>query len=342
MEGLQLLKEASEGHGAKVRLLIPADEEPILSTILEEVKSQCPQVDVRCMEKGLRTRITIVLSDRKECIITELKDDTKDNSYSAAGLSTYSKSKSIVSSYVSIFESIWKQTELYEQLKVHDKMQKEFINVAAHELRTPIQPILGLSEVLQSKIKDNEQRLLVDVISRNAKRLQRLTEDILDVTKIESQSLNLKKEIFNLNEIVINVLAEYGSRTGGKNNVKITFVPKGDFAVQGDRGRLGQVLSNLISNAIKFTQEGNIDILLEKMQNDKAAVLSVKDTGSGIEPDIMPRLFTKFATRSEVGTGLGLYISKSVIEAHGGRIWAENNSDGKGAIFSFSLPIFKS
>src|ERR687898_1792819 len=148
MEGLQLLKEATEGHGAKVRLLIPADEEPILSTILEEVKSQCPQVDVRSMERSLRTRITIVLSDRKECIITELKDDTKDNSYSAAGLSTYSKSKSIVSSYVSIFESIWKQTELYEQLKVHDKMQREFINVAAHELRTPIQPILGLSEVL--------------------------------------------------------------------------------------------------------------------------------------------------------------------------------------------------
>ena len=191
-----------------------------------------------------------------------------------------------------------------------------------------------MSCALLSKIKDNEQRLLVDVISRNAKRLQRLTEDILDITKIESQSLNLKKEIFNLNEVVMSILAEYGSQTRGKNNVKITFVPKGDFAVQGDRGRLGQVLSNLISNAIKFTQEGNIDILLEKMQNDKAAVLSVKDTGSGIEPDIMPRLFTKFATRSEVGTGLGLYISKSVIEAHGGRIWAENSPDGNGATFS--------
>ena len=181
----------------------------------------------------------------------------------------------------------------------------------------------------------------MDVISRNAKRLQRLTEDILDVTKIESQSLNLKKEIFNLNEIVINVLAEYGSRTGGKNNVKITFVPKGDFIVEGDRGRLGQVLSNLMNNAIKFTQEGNIDISLKKLQDDKDVILSVKDTGSGIDPDIMPRLFTKFATKSHIGTGLGLYISKSIIEAHGGRIWAENNSNGKGATFSFSLPIFK-
>jgi signal transduction histidine kinase len=220
-------------------------------------------------------------------------------------------------------------------------MQKEFINVAAHELRTPIQPILGLSEVLQSKIKDNEQRILVDVISRNAKRLQRLTEDILDVTKIESQTLNLNKEIFNLNEIVLSILAEYGSRTRGKNNVKITFASKGDFIVQGDRGRLGQVLSNFIDNAIRFTQEGNIDISLERLQNDMYVVLSVKDTGSGIHPDILPRLFTKFATKSDIGTGLGLYISKNILEAHGGRIWAENSSNGKGATFSFSLPIFK-
>jgi two-component system, OmpR family, sensor histidine kinase VicK len=342
MGALQLLKNISEVRGAKVRLLIPSySDEPTLSTILEELKSQCPLVDVRSMDKTLQTKITIVLSDRKECIIIELKDDTKDSSYSAAGLSTYSNSKSIVSSYVSIFESIWKQTELYEQLKVHDKMQKEFINVAAHELRTPIQPILGLSEVLQSKIKDNEQRALVDVISRNAKRLQRLTEDILDVTRIESQSLSLKKETFNLNEIIMSILAEYGSRTGSKNNVKITFASKDDFTVQGDIGRLGQVLSNFIDNATKFTQEGNIDISVEKMQNDNVVVLSVRDTGSGIDPDIMPRLFTKFTTMSSVGTGLGLYISKNIVEAHGGRIWAENNSNGKGATFSFSLPIFK-
>jgi signal transduction histidine kinase len=180
----------------------------------------------------------------------------------------------------------------------------------------------------------------VDVISRNAKRLQRLTEDILDITRIESQSLNLKKEIFNLNEIIMSILAEYESRTGSKNNVKITFASKGDFIVQGDRGRLAQVLSNFIHNATKFTQEGNIDISLERLRDGKDVILSVKDTGSGIDPDIMPRLFTKFATKSHIGTGLGLYISKSIIEAHGGRIWAENNSDGTGATFSFSLESF--
>src|ERR671924_160422 len=155
-----------------------------------------------------------------------------------------SRTQELSKSNKSLIESNKKLDSANKQLELHDKMQREFINVAAHELRTPIQPILGLSEVLQSKIKDNEQHVLVDVILRNAKRLQHLTEDILDVTKIESQSLSLKKEIFNLNEIIMSVLAEFGSRTRGKNNVKITFASKGDFIVQGDRGRLGQVVSN--------------------------------------------------------------------------------------------------
>src|ERR671924_379614 len=172
----------------------------ITPTTIKEVKSTYPQIEIRSIDKSLQTRITIVVVDKKECVIVELKEDAEDNSYRAAGLTTYSDSKSIVSSYISIFESFWKQTELYEQLeesnkqlKVRDKMQKEFINIATHELRTPIHPILGLSEVLQSKINDGDQYELIDVISRNAKRLQRLTEDILDVTKIESQSLQLQK-----------------------------------------------------------------------------------------------------------------------------------------------------
>lgn len=210
--------------------------------------------------------------------------------------------------------------------------------MAAHELRTPIQPILGLSEMLQLKIKNKGERELIDVIARNAKRLHRLTEDILDVTKIESQSLNLKKETLDLNEMVMSVISEYGTHAK-KNSVEMRLVSKGDFIIEGDKERLAQVLSNLVSNAYKFTKEGKIDILLQKLQDGKEVILSVKDTGSGIDSDIMPRLFTKFATRSDAGTGLGLYISKNVVETHGGKIWAENNSNGKGATFSFTLPL---
>jgi signal transduction histidine kinase len=344
--GIALLNEAAKDSNKNVRILVPYDakiEELIRSWEISNNtinnKDKIQKIIIRFLDSDLQTKISILIVDRKSSLAVELKDDAQDIIEHAIGLSSYSNSKSTVLSYVSIFETLWKQTELYEQLKVHDRMQREFINVAAHELRTPIQPILGLSEVLQSKIKDNEQLSLVDVISRNAKRLQLLTEDILDVTKIESQSLNLKKEIFNLNEIAMCVIAEYGNQARRKDNVKISLVTRGDFIVEGDRGRLSQVLSNFISNAIKFTKEGKIDVSLEKLQDDKIVLLSVKDTGSGIDPDMMPRLFTKFATRSDVGTGLGLYISKNIIEAHSGKIWAENNSDGSGATFSFSLPI---
>lgn len=342
MGGLQLLKNASEQQGAKVRLLVPDENEndgQRLSTILEEVKIQCPQVNVRTMEKGLHTRITIVLADRKECTIIELRDDTKDISYSAAGLSTYSNSKSTVSSYVSIFETFWKQTELYEKLKLHDKMQKEFINVAAHELRTPVQPILGLSEVLLSKKGNIEDYFdLVSAINRNAKRLQHLTEDILDVTRIESHTLILHKEEVDVCEKISNVIDDIKDQISDPGKLRMVFYqPKNPVYVSADKTRLYQVIANLLNNAIKFTREGTISINVEDKENSQVTI-SVKDTGAGISPEIAPRLFTKFVTTSDAGTGLGLYLSKSIVDAHGGKMWAHNNPGKVGATFGFTFP----
>ena len=342
MGGLQLLKNASEQQGAKVRLLVPDENEndgQRLSTILEEVKIQCPQVNVRTMEKGLHTRITIVLADRKECTIIELKDDTKDISYSAAGLSMYSNSKSTVSSYVSIFETFWDQTELYEKLKVHDKMQKEFINVAAHELRTPVQPILGLSEVLLSKKGNIEDYFdLVSAINRNAKRLQHLTEDILDVTRIESHTLILHKEEVDVCEKISNVIDDIKDQINDPGKLRVVFYqPKNPVYLRADKTRLYQVIANLLNNAIKFTKEGTISINVENKENSQVTI-SVKDTGAGISPEFAPRLFTKFATTSDVGTGLGLYLSKSIVDAHGGKMWAHNNPGKVGATFGFTFP----
>jgi two-component system, OmpR family, sensor histidine kinase VicK len=293
------------------------------------------------------------LIDNEHCMIVELKDDTRDSSYYAAGLSTYSNSKSIILSYASIFEILWKQNELYEQLKIHDKMQREFIDVAAHELRTPIQPILVLTQVLQSAMKNDNNtsniryQELLDPIVRNVKRLQQLTEDILDVTKIESQSLQLKKELLNINEVILSVLADYGSNikkthSGVTNtNAKIALNSKDDVFVMADRSRLYQVFANLLNNAIKFTEEGNITINVQRTHDiNEEALVSINDTGAGIDAEILPRLFSRFTTKSQTsGTGLGLFISKGIVDAHGGRIWAENNADGKGATFSFTLPI---
>jgi two-component system, OmpR family, sensor histidine kinase VicK len=329
-----------------VRILIPADDQQIMN-IMNEVILALPELNIRSIDKSLQTSIGIIIVDKKESLIIESRDDTRDNYYDAAGLAAYSNSKPIALSYASIFETLWKQGELYEQLKVHDKMQKEFINVAAHELRTPIQPILGLAEVVRSKIKkeDMEASQLLDVISRNAKRLQRLTEDILDVTKIESQSLKLNKQYLNLKDIIMNVLADYkNEEQDDKHQRKIRLLYSSDneqdIIVKADKERLIQVISNLLSNAIKFTNEGEISVDVKRDNIARLVIVNVIDTGQGIEPEILPRLFTKFATKSFSGTGLGLYISKSIIEAHGGKIWADNNPSGeKGATFSFSLPI---
>ena len=229
-----------------------------------------------------------------------------------------------------------------ERLKVNDKLQKEFINVAAHELRTPVQPLLGLAEMLGSDL-GNEDKLLitraeVEMIVRNAKRLERLSSDILAVSRIESNSLQLHKELVDLNEKMQNVIMDAKPFLTFGKKIDIVFESTDQhLIVEADRTRIFEVLSNLITNAIKFTEEGMILIKLQQM--DHHAMVSVSDTGRGIDPEIMPKLFGKFVTNSESGTGLGLFISKSIVEAHGGKIWAENNVNGKGATFYFTLPL---
>jgi signal transduction histidine kinase len=193
-----------------------------------------------------------------------------------------------------------------------------------------------------------KQDEMLDIIMRNAGRLQRLADDILDVTKIESGSLNLKKEFFNLNDVITSGINDIITNTAKKSQqtdlIKLSYQPR-DIFLEADKSRITQVISNILDNAIKFSKanvnKGEevriININIEKAGGQ--AIVNIKDAGTGIDSEIMPRLFQKFASKSFQGTGLGLYICKSIVETHGGKIWAENNSDGKGATFSFSLPI---
>jgi signal transduction histidine kinase len=236
-----------------------------------------------------------------------------------------------------------------EKLSIHDRMQKEFINIAAHELRTPIMPILGDAIFLEKQFEDGKTEVKVDreqvsSIIRNAKRLRRLASDILDITKIESQSLKLNKERFNLNDIIISCISDIKAQIVSSDpdqlkNISFDYYQK-DVFVLADKNRITQVIFNLLSNSVKFTEKGTISISVE-LENDingnDCVTTSIKDTGHGIDPEIMPRLFTKFASKSFEGTGLGLFISKSIIISHGGKIWAENNVDS-GATFYFRIP----
>ena len=269
-----------------------------------------------------------------------------------------------------------------EQLRERDRLQNEFINIAAHEMRTPIQPILGLSDIILQRILSIAKHLqrgekeevvyeqlrdsssvpirsnsidrpslslsigkiipMVEIISRNAKRLEKLTNNLLDVTRIENNKyLELSKEIFSIDSVIRDCVIDVSQHIG-KKNLKISYMPADDnqqVLIKADRTRITQVLMNLLDNSINFSQDGTIFVTTTIDRNANSVTVSVKDAGSGISPDVIPRLFSKFVTASEKGTGLGLYISKKIIEAHGGKIWAENNKDGEGATFAFTLPL---
>ena len=237
-------------------------------------------------------------------------------------------------------ESNYKLMKPNESLKIKDEAQNQFINVAAHELRTPIQPILSAIYLLQSAdLSLSKKNQYIDIIKRNTEKLGRLAEDILDVTRIESNTLKLMKERLNLYDLILNIVEEY------KRNIQFIYKdlvvnyesPSKTIFVTGDRLRLNQVLLNLLDNARKFTKKGSITVATTIMSNK--VQVTVKDTGVGIHPEIFPKLFSKFVTRSDRGTGLGLFISKSIIEAHGGKIWAESSSQQEGATFIFTLPL---
>ena len=271
---------------------------------------------------------------------------------------------SVIKNYIKKQNQLTRELEkANNELKYRDQLKDEFINIAAHELRNPIQPILGLSELLRTKEIENIKNSgeidiekienILDIIIRNSKRLMQLEEEILDITRIESGTLTLNKEKINLNEMITESLRDYEQKMiHNKKNLKLSykFYNNDEIIIEADRSRFYQIICNLLNNAFKFTNEGSITIIVERKKDNSdnnEVVVSIKDTGTGIDLEILPKLFEKFATKSkaEGGTGLGLFISKNIIERHGGRMWAINNTiingNGKGSTFSFSLPISK-
>ena len=350
------------------------------SRLISDIK-RCAQIKSISGIQGI-----ILLIDNSKVLTISDEDD------GLTSIAVYSDNKSLANNFGSLLDSLWNETEMLksiivakddladlnkqladanEQLTLHDRMQREFIDIAAHELRTPIQCILGYAELLEAGEKGeleqqeakeittgeqegeeiesniNNKKNYISAVIRNAKRLKQLSQLILDVTIIENKSLNLNKELLNLNDIILTAIDDLVIHTikdsyKKYNNIKFRYEPiEKDVFIDADRSRLTQVISNLLRNAVKFTNEGTVTINAEKKEDH--VLVNIKDTGSGIDPEIMPRLFTKFATKSDEGTGLGLFISKGIIEAHGGRIWAKNNSEDekRGATFTFSLSLAK-
>src|SRR5918994_1617953 len=377
--------------GLDVKIITPSDEE-IMAVFARRSQSELPRIQIRYIEEIglLNNDIMILVVDGKQSLAIKLKEnrqvadssESKDYHNVAQNqddaleemieLGTYSNNKSIVLSYAIVFETLWRQLELnkqvsgiFEKQKAQDYTKTDLLSIAAHELRDPIQPVLGLAEMLQSRkdIHPEEQEEFLVIIIRNAKRLKDLTENILDLTKIEGQSsLSLNKEIVDIKDIIQRSILDIKSQLSGNQSVEIKIKDNSmkehsvgqdsdAVLVRADGSKLMQVVSNLLSNAVKFTDVGDILITIEtkvttagdstnKFSN-KEVIVNIKDSGQGIDPSMMPRLFEKFATKSDKGTGLGLglFISKNIITHHGGKIWAENNPEGKGATFAFSIPL---
>jgi two-component system sensor histidine kinase VicK len=340
---LHKLVDAAVKRKAVVRILCPLDNE---NAKIAEWLSDKGGSTIQLLN-GDGTDSTILVVDGKLLFRAEYRSDQAGKFTDAMGYAVYSNSKPTVNSFKSFFEMLWNSRLLAEKLQEADRLQREFIHVAAHELRTPIQPILGMAELIESTLQEKRDASIkpeeIEMIARNARRLQKLSEDILDIARIESNSLTLHKSLFNLKDVLTLLVEDCRKQIQmDGREVKVIYQQPNDddIEVYADKERIMQVLGNLLSNTLKFTKQGTISIHIEQTNNDKNQLtVKVFDTGLGIDDALLLRLFTKFATKSDKGTGLGLYISKSIVEAHGGKIWAENNKDGKGATFTFTLPI---
>jgi two-component system sensor histidine kinase VicK len=344
-----------KNKGASIRIICPHSH--LNLEIVKRINTNAPNIRIR---DGPPSTHSMFIVDNSKLFSADVRNPNADEFREAIGITVYSNSVRNISLFKSFFELLWNERIIIERLHETERLQKEFINIAAHELRTPVTPILIMATALKSELEDYNikqdnsgkevayvkiRKKDFSIIARSALRLKQLTDHILDVARIESQTLRINREQFNLKEVIHEVVQEFiknqqvESEEGWKKDVKIHYphIDNGDTIVEADKVRIMQVIFNLLSNAFKFTEEGDIFISTEK--GDGFVTVNIRDSGIGIDPEIAPRLFTKFATKSFHGTGLGLFISKSIMEAHGESIWGKNNENEKGATFSFRLPF---
>ena len=353
------LIEASEKRDVNVFLAIPSSDNDEFQ--IDMFQSGQLEKNYRFQMKFIapvttqthKIKTTFLIVDKKTVFIKDVKDDIKDNFIEAVGYATLHTSKSRAESYNFIFDTVWRQADLYESLKEanksllysykkleeHDTMEKEFINLAAHELRTPSQSIIGYSEMLKELPERN--KLYEEAIFRNAERLHALVTNLLSVARIESQTMNLNKTSFDLNAKIESVIKDVSQqiKLGADNGVRIEFKSLDTINIIADQEQIFQVFANLLNNALKFTNKGLINISVRRHGKANKAIVTIRDSGPGIDPDIVPHLFSKFKTKSEKGLGLGLYISKSIVDAHHGKIDGYNNPNSEGATFVVTLPL---
>ena len=351
------LKDASRRKRLDIKFLMPSPTDSLTEQTIEKMRTIAgPEANFGYLgQDSLVKNITIAVADKNRVVFGVLpkeelvdfrqgQEQAQRNQIQQSEIGIYSNNGSIASAYSLLIESLWTHIEVYRKLKELDELKEEFVNIAAHELRTPVLPIILAAESLEEDgVGDKEK---IGIVLRNAARLIRLTNQILDISRLDSNTFDLKKDPADIlavirdvvsNPLYINPAINIIFKSFVENDYEKELIAKMSF----DKERIAQVLSNLLDNAIKFTANGGTITISLRLGQD-VVIIEVSDTGTGIDLSIKDRLFTKFATKSKIqlkGTGLGLYLCKKIIEAHGGKIWAENNKDGMGATFTFTLPL---
>jgi len=347
-QGIGVLEELQNAVRRGVRIRLLSAEDDFIMEVLDRLRAS--GIVVRRIETPTESKFKMLITDKTSVFIVETKDDSRSDFKNAVGNAMYSQSPTSVLPYVTIFESFWRETDLYERAREADRIKDEFVHIAAHELRNPVMPIITGAEFMADllpTIKDDigskaydELDSISKLLSRNAARLYRLSEDILQVSRLESGNFNLNFEASSFNSILETAIEDVKRRyLGEKPDVKLAIDRRygEDIQLYCDQNKIGQALMNLIDNAVKFSTEG--EVIITAGIHDGELLISVQDEGKGVDPEIKPRLFEKFVSKSSNGTGLGLFLCKKIIEAHGGRIWYDDTPREKGAMFSFSLPI---
>jgi two-component system sensor histidine kinase VicK len=340
-------------RGVSIRVLTAEDD--FVKVQLDDLRRK--GITVRRIEAPSEAKFKLLIVDRRVSLVIETKDDTKATFEQAVGLAIFSNSNATVLPYVTIFESFWRETELYEKAKEADRLKDEFVNISAHELRNPITPIIASADFAIEELKKIKERKFdedtiarltenLNMILRNASKLHRLSEDLLQVSKLESGTFTLHVEQVQLKQILEQAIEDAKKKAASQNkdvDIILDYILKsnssqGDFILCCDGSKIIQVLYNLLDNAIKFTEKGDI-VLSASMYDENNIVIKVEDSGPGIDPSIKNKLFEKFTSKSHNGTGLGLFLSRKIVEAHGGKIWAADKPRGNGTIFAFTMPI---
>lgn len=343
-------------RGVKIRILSAEDD--FIKERLDQMRAS--GIIVKKIETPTETKFKLLIVDRTYSLVIETRDDSKKQFDEAIGTGILSNSKDTVAPYTTIFEILWRETDLYEKTREAEAVKDEFVKIAAHELRNPIMPaqegtlmVQGLVERIKNKLSKEEYaelRAATDIVSRNVVRLAKLSEDILQVSRIESGTFSLNMQDSNvhrldriLRSVISDVERKYSTKMG---IVNIMYEPEKSITrpsasmnpllVSCDESKIEQCMYNLLDNAVKFTTQGLVVVNISASPEE--ITIQIRDMGQGVDSEVGERLFEKFVTKSEGGTGLGLYVTKKIVEAHGGKIWAGNNQDGPGSTFGFAIP----